>query len=58
VEDAETVEIIGTGIAHLAADPNYLAKTGRILKTWQLVTTLHKVFGVPVQSSIPGAGSS
>ena len=37
VSKAESVEFIGMGIAHLAADPNNFAKTGRILKTCDLV---------------------
>jgi dehydrogenase/reductase SDR family protein 1 len=32
----ESVEFPGMAIAHLAADPNYIAKTGKILQTCDL----------------------
>ena len=34
--DAETVEMAGRAISHLAADPNIMTKTGRILMTFDL----------------------
>ena len=34
--DAETVEMAGRAISHLAADPNIMTKTGRILMTYDL----------------------
>jgi hypothetical protein len=40
VDDAESVEFIGMGISHLAADPDNLSKTGRILKSFELVLIL------------------
>jgi hypothetical protein len=35
-ENSESIEFAGKAIAHLAADSNYLAKTGRILFTCDL----------------------
>jgi hypothetical protein len=40
VDNAESVEFIGMGISHLAADPNILSKTGRIFKSFELVIIL------------------
>ena len=40
-KDGETVEFSGMAIAHLASDPNYLSKTGRILH----VSDLAKEYG-------------
>jgi dehydrogenase/reductase SDR family protein 1 len=35
-ESGESVEFSGKAVAHLAADPNYMSKTGRILLTGDL----------------------
>jgi len=35
-ESGESVEFSGKAIAHLASDPNYMSKTGRILLTGDL----------------------
>jgi dehydrogenase/reductase SDR family protein 1 len=35
-EKGETIEFSGKSIVHLAADPNIMAKTGRILETTDL----------------------
>jgi hypothetical protein len=34
----ESIEFSGKAIAHLAADPNYLSKSGQILLTGDLVS--------------------
>ena len=38
VTNAESVGFIGMGVAHLASDPDYLSKSGRILRTGELVS--------------------
>jgi len=44
-ENPESVEFAGKAVAHLAADPNYFSKTGRILFTCDLAK-VRKIFKV------------
>ena len=49
-KDGESVEFSGMAVAHLAADPNYMAKTGRILH----VSDLAKDYGfVDLDGRVP-----